>query len=108
METQTTETAPPPLPDLHQSVLEQETVDQLFRDIAECAEVLEVIPKFAPRDHVADRTVTLAEGEALLRSGGVLGLQLRYRYQDAEWWDVLMRIGQRVRLVRIKQEFAAA
>jgi len=36
----------------------------------------------------------------------VRGLQIRYRHEDAEWWDTLMNQGERWRLVRIRHEWA--
>ena len=106
---------PPPqepplkLPDLNMTLLDAAQVEQLLRDIELCAQVTEIIPKFAARGHVPDAAnVTLAQARELLAARAVRGLQLRYRYEDADWWDTLMLVGDRFRLVRIRHLFDGA
>lgn len=98
-----------PLPDLHQGLLDDATVDQLFRDLASFARILEIIPKFADRRPVEDgaSVLSLEEARSLLQSGAVRGVQVRYQHEGAQWWDTLMRTPQGVRLVRIRHEFPA-
>jgi hypothetical protein len=97
---------PPPLPALHTTVLDAAQVEQLLSDIEACAELVEILPKYAAQGHVPDRAgVTLAEARTLLASRAVRGLQLRYRYDDADWWDTLMLAGDRYRVVRIRHDF---
>lgn len=105
---------PPPdeppvkLPELNMTLLDPEQVEQLLRDIEACTQITEIIPKYAARDHVPDTAaVTLAQARELLTSRAVRGLQLRYRYQDADWWDTLMLAGEQFRLVRIRHDFTA-
>ncbi|NWK56716.1 hypothetical protein HW115_13920 [Verrucomicrobiaceae bacterium N1E253] len=98
-----------PLPDLQQSVLDPETLSQLFSDLSELTEVLEVIPKAAAQGYVPEcGTLTLEEGRALLLSGRVRGLQIRYQYQGSQWWDTLLPDAQSggFRIVRIQHDFA--
>ncbi|MBX3743796.1 MAG: hypothetical protein KF833_00665 [Verrucomicrobiae bacterium] len=95
-----------PLPELNQAVLDSETLGRLFRDLSQCAEIVEVIPKFADRRMVEEGRLTLEEARALLESGAVRGVQVRYRYQGADWWDTLMVTGAGVRLVRIRHDFS--
>ncbi len=103
------EETPLKLPDLNMTLLDTAQVEQLLRDIELCAEITEIIPKFAARGHVPDTAaVTLAEARQLLASRTVRGLQLRYRYEDADWWDTLMIVGDQFRLVRIRHEFGGA
>ncbi len=97
--------APLDLPELHQAVLDTETLEAYFRDLATCAEVFAAIPKMGP-GHVAPRSVSLSEGQALLAAGQLRGLQVRYRYQGAEWWDILIVSAETVRLTRIEQKFS--
>ena len=102
------EEAPPKLPDLNMTLLDATQVEQLFRDIEACTQITEIIPKFAARGHVADTaSVTLAQARELLATRAVRGLQLRYRYEDADWWDTLMLAGDQFRLVRIRHDFSA-
>ena len=102
------EDAPLKLPDLNTTLLDAAQVDELLRDIELCARITEIIPKFAARGHVSDTaTVTLAQARELLAARAVRGLQLRYRYEDADWWDTLMLVGDQFRLVRIRHDFSA-
>jgi hypothetical protein len=102
-----TQTAP--LPELQQAILDEATFENLFRDIIECAEVTEVIPKYGPESYVPENVaLSLEEGCALLRRGELRGLQVRYRYQGADWWDTLMKTPAGIRLVRIRHDFEAA
>ena len=107
--------APPPdepplkLPELNQALLDAAQVEQLLRDIEACADITEIIPKYAARGHVPDTAaVTLAQARELLATRAVRGLQLRYRYEAADWWDTLMIVGEQFRLVRIRHDFAAS
>lgn len=103
---------PPPqepplkLPDLNMALLDAAQVEQLLRDIEACAQITEIIPKFAARGQVPDTaSVTLAQARELLVARAVRGLQLRYRYENADWWDTLMLAGDQFRLVRIRHDF---
>ena len=93
------------LPELCEAGLDAGILAQLFDDIAGCTEVLAVLPKFADRRKVAEQSVSLSEGRALLASGEARAIQIRYRYEGAEWWDTLMNTPQGTRLVRIRHEF---
>ncbi len=94
------------LPDLNTTLLDDEQVEQLLRDIELCAQIAEIIPKFAARGHVPDSaSVTLAEARKLIATRAVRGLQLRYRFEDADWWDTLMLVGDQFRIVRIRHDF---
>lgn len=97
----------PKLPDLNEAVLDAATLEQLFRDLEACVQITEIIPKLAERRMVTDQTskLTLAQARELLLSGKARGIQIRYRYEGADWWDTLMQTPQGVRLVRIRHEF---
>lgn len=98
---------PAPLPDLHQSELDEATLRQLFDDVRTHTELLEVIPKHAATGYVPEiAAITLAEGLDLLLGGGVRALQLRYRHDGSTWWDTLMPTSPGVfRIVRIQHDF---
>ena len=94
------------LPDLHQAVLDTATVEQLFHDIESCAQLAELIPKYAAHGYVPpDAALTAAEARSLLLTRQLRALQLRYRYDGADWWDTLQVLPDGFRLVRIRHEF---
>jgi hypothetical protein len=95
----------PSLPDLQNAVLDIATVDQLFRDIQQCTEVLEIIPKYSQHGYVPEGVISLSDARTLLINRQVRAVQLRYRYQEAQWWDTVMVVGEGFRLVRIQHDF---
>jgi hypothetical protein len=90
------------LPELTQAYLDADTLDALFADLAACARVLEVVAKLAPTQMIPNQRLTLDDARALITSRKVRGVQIRYRYDDAEWWDTLMAAPEGVRVVRIR------
>ncbi len=101
------ETESPALPELHSASLDAAQVAQLLADIEACTELTEILPKFAAQQYVPDpAAVTLAQAREWLATRAVRGLQLRYRYDGADWWDTLMQDGDRYRIVRIRHDFA--
>ncbi len=98
----------PPLPDLHQSEVDESTLRQLFTDVGTHTEIIEIIPKHAP-GYVAEEPEPLQLDEAfqLLVNRSVRGLQLRYRHEGKTWWDTLMPLpGGLFRIVRIEHDFS--
>lgn len=95
----------PSLPELHQSIIDNETVVCLFRDIAACTQVIEVLPRYASQQLIEDRSVSLDQGRQLLMEGQARAVQIRYRYDGAEWWDTLIRQPNGVKIVRIRHDF---
>lgn len=93
-----------PLPELHQTVLTPETLRALFDDLEACTEVLAVMPKAGP-GYVTPEDIGLKQGEALLTEGKLRGLQIRYRYQNEEWWDTLINRDGNTSITRIQQNF---
>jgi hypothetical protein len=94
------------LPELQGALLDAATVRQLFEDIEHCTEVTEIIPKSASRTFVSETKITLADAREQLLSGQLKGMQIRYRYQGGDWWDTLLPVEDRFRLVRIRHDFA--
>jgi hypothetical protein len=94
----------PPLPELHQSEVGADTVEDLFRDVALEADLLDVIVKGAAEAHADEGPVDLGRAKELLLSGAIRGVQLRYRHQGEEWWDTILALGGRYRVVRMRQE----
>ncbi len=100
--------APLKLPDLHTTMLTAAQLEQLLRDIELCAQLTEIIPKYAARGAVPDTaSISLTEARELLARRAVRGLQLRYRHAGADWWDTLMLVGDQFRLIRIRHDFAS-
>lgn len=94
------------MPDLNQATLDWPGVEALLRDIAACAEVTEIIPKALAQGYVTEGVVlTLADARRMLEERAVRGLQIRYRYDGADWWDTLMVLPEGWRLVRIRHDF---
>jgi hypothetical protein len=96
--------APPPLPELTQSLLDQPLLEQYFDDLARCTELLAILPKMAPQAMAIDSpNWTLSDAKSGIVEGRIRGVQIRYRYDSAEWWDTLLCQPGRVRIVRIRQ-----
>jgi hypothetical protein len=101
--------APLELPPLHTTTLDAAQVEQLLDDIEACTELVEILPKYAAQGHVPDAaSVSLAEARTLLATRTVRGLQLRYRYDGADWWDTLIMAVEGYRVVRIRHDFGVA
>ncbi len=96
-----------PLPDLQQAEFDSDELARLVRDIAACAQITEIIPKYDASVHVPERpTLSLHDGHQLLLSRAARAVQFRYRYQGSDWWDTVMALpGERFRLVRIQHHF---
>ncbi|MCY1075670.1 hypothetical protein [Archangium lansingense] len=90
------------LPQLQDAILDAETLEQLFRDIQRCAVVDEVLLKGGAAVMASEKSVPLADAEQALREKQVAGVQIRYWYEGASWWDTLMHTPRGVRLIRIE------
>jgi hypothetical protein len=93
-----------PLPELHQSVFDEATLEVYIADLNACTEILVVMPKAGP-GYVAPKSIQLEEGAQLLLAGKLRGLQIRYRYQNEEWWDTLINREGQIHITRIQQNF---
>jgi hypothetical protein len=91
-----------PAPEVTQSTLDDVTVLALFDDIAELCEVLAIIIKGHAVARASSTAVNLNEARALFLSKSIQGLQIRYRHDDAEWWDTLMHTPEGMRIVRVR------
>jgi hypothetical protein len=96
----------PPLPKLHDVVLDEEGVDRLFEEIAREGRDVVLLFKGDVQTHAAPGAADLADARELLRAGTVYGVQIRYRRGDEAWLDTLMHVPHGVRLVRIAQQGA--
>lgn len=102
-------TEPDALPDLQQSILDREALEQLVVDIKSLTEVIEVIPKGKVDGYVAEPGTTggldLDLARDLLLAGQIHGLQIRYIHDGAQWWDTLLRVPEGIKIVRIRHDF---
>jgi hypothetical protein len=97
---------PPKLPELQSATLDEGQLTALFHDLEACAEITEINAKFAAQGYVPEQgRLTLAEARELLAQRAARGVQIRYRYQDADWLDTLLVQGNAYRLVRIRPDF---
>lgn len=96
------ETAPP-LPTLVEGVLSDGELESLFAELGAHARIVEVLAKSAARGHAAERP-SLAEAYRLLLAGAVRAVQIRYRFDGAEWTDTLLPRGMGFRLVRCRHD----
>ncbi|HYO70349.1 MAG TPA: hypothetical protein VEU33_30145 [Archangium sp.] len=90
------------LPQLQDAILDPETLARLFQDIQRCAVVNEVLLKGSASLMASEKSVPLAEAELALQEKRVAGVQIRYWYEGANWWDTLMHTPRGVRLIRIE------
>lgn len=97
----------PPLPELQQAQFDAAELHTLLRDIEACTLITDIIPKFAATGHVPDTAaLTIDDARHMLLSGTARAVQLRYRFENADWWDTIMALpGGGFRLVRIQHHF---
>jgi hypothetical protein len=89
------------LPDLQDALLDPGTLAQLFFDLSQLAEVLEIRVKGAPTALATEELTTLEAARTALASGAAMAVQLRYRFEGRLWLDTLMRTPSGVRIVRM-------
>ena len=110
----TSDPTPPPgseeqpsqlLSQLYSGFIDPQTLEQLFTDIEHCAEFIEAIPRTTARQMVQANAINLNQAKKMLLDGTVKAVQLRYRYDNAQWWDTLMNLPQGVKIVRVRHDF---
>ena len=92
------------LPELNEAELDDHTLTALFYDIETCTQVLEVIVRHVAAGYVGPQRVSLKHARRLVQERAVRGVQIRYVYDEAEWWDTLMVLPTGVRIIRIEHE----
>lgn len=102
-------TEPIDLPPIHDLVLDDATVAQLFFDLGAAAELLGISVKpVGGRRAAAADALTLTDAHHALISHAVAAVQLRYRFAGEEWWDTLLPAPAGTRLIRISHTRALA
>lgn len=93
------------LPPMREAMLSTNQVQQLFADIESLASDILLMQRASPAQRATAARATsreqLAVAQAALLSGAIPRVQLRYRWQDANWIDTLEQREGRFRLVRI-------
>lgn len=104
--TEPTANEPPFSPaNLHAAELDQPTIEQLFRDLAEYTEVLDITAKQRTGAYADAQKLSLADARDILLSRSARGVQIRYRWEGDEWWDTILVTPSAWRIVRVKQQF---
>lgn len=98
---------PPDLPPINEAILDPDTLNQLFEDVSQCTHLIEVIVKQSPRSQTPDANHSLEDAKRMLEDGSVMGIQLRYSFDNAQWWDTLIRTPAGIRIVRIQHDAAS-
>lgn len=96
------------LPPIHDAPLAPAAIDALFADLELVADALEITARSANARRADSTRLTLADARAALDSGTVAALQLRYRFDGADWCDTLIRTATGARLIRIDVSRALA
>lgn len=91
-------------PDLNHAVLDEATLAQYFEDLR-LAQVFAVLVKGGPERYANENSIALETAQKLLAMGLCHGVQIRYLWQDEEWWDTLMQTSEGTRLVRVNHRF---
>jgi hypothetical protein len=88
---------------LQRAILDENTLYQLFFDIAQAAQVIDIVVKLGPTAHAPqNERPSLEQARQRLMHGEVSAIQLRYRYRGSEWWDTLLQTPLGIELVRIE------
>lgn len=91
--------------ELTEAMLEPALFERYFEDLAQFAEVLAILPKRSAQEYSGNTSDwSLEQAREAVRTGSIRGVQIRYRYQDDEWWDTLLCLPTGVRIVRMKQD----
>lgn len=94
------------LPELRSGLLDADGLEALISDLAAYTNVYEIIVKSGATNHATPEGIDLPAAHDLLLGGAARGVQIRYRYDDADWWDTILRTPEGLRLTRIRHDFA--
>lgn len=86
-----------------EATLSASDLDDLFRDLAVCAEIQHITVKHAPDQRFATPTAPdLAAARVRLDQPQTHAVQLRYNYDGAHWIDTVTRTSTAFQLRRIR------
>lgn len=89
------------LPEVQDQQISWQRVEQLFFDLAQQAELLEVRFKAAAKAYATPGPASLPAAHEALKGRIVDSVQLRYRHRGRQWLDTLIPGERGVRIVRI-------
>lgn len=93
-----------PLPPVHIAEIDHEKLRELFCDVESLGEHIEIVLKHGSEGYVDPGSApSITDAMTQLLLGTALGVQLRYRFKGADWWDTVMRTTAGFRLVRIQR-----
>ncbi|MEZ4401160.1 MAG: hypothetical protein R3B06_14135 [Kofleriaceae bacterium] len=96
------------LPPIHDVLLDDDIVAQLFFDIEHAATLLGVTLKEHGDARAAGERLDLTAARIAFTTRAVASVQLRYVHQGSQWWDTLTHTPAGVRLIRINHSQALA
>jgi hypothetical protein len=91
----------PPLPELHEALLDDGLLDALVADIDAHCDLESLRARAAPSART-DPPTNLAEARDRLRRGEIAALQLRYRHGEDRWLDTITPASGGYRLIRLR------
>ena len=91
------------MPEMREGQLDTAQVDQLFSDFASCTQVLAILEKGGQQDHSKSNNTDLSVARDRFLNREVLAVQIRYRFENAEWIDTLLHSPTGIRAVRSQQ-----
>jgi hypothetical protein len=100
-----------PTTPIQEVLLDEDTVTQLFFDVAHAAELVAVVEKGAGARRAeppAQSEQALEAARAAFLARRIGAVQLRYRHAGEEWWDTLTHTAAGIRLIRISHTRALA
>ncbi len=92
-------------PPLHEATLAPDELRRLFADIERHGQQVQIMVKGSARGRASGDAVTLARARSIIEEQAARGVQIRYRYDGADWWDTLIPGADGVRLVRVRHDF---
>lgn len=92
-----------PLPDLWNSLVDQDTLDELIRDLLQHAVILGVQEKHSPTEHINEQPVDSIQTIERFREGKSRAIQIHYRFEEKNWCDTIIRQGMQFKIVRMQQ-----
>lgn len=99
---------PPPLPELQDEVVDDDTVRALFGDLAALTEVVEIKLKGGAASYADTSRIDLAAAETRLLAHQTHAVQIVYRYGADTWCDTLIRTSAGTRVLRIQSPTRAS
>ncbi len=102
--TQPTFTEGPPVPLMIDGVVDSQTLQQLFQDLATSTTILGVNEKNAGCVYSKEERLSLDAICNKLLTGQTRAMQIRYNYADQEWTDTIFRLPTGFRIVRCRHD----